>query len=144
MSLKLVILGVLDHKNVHPYDVKRFLKHYKWDYLFQISDAKIYYAFESLQKGGFVRVDQVVENEKTPTKTVYAITEKGRDQIKKELYKIFKKDVLSYKAIYPALLFVDYAEKDLLLSFLDERKEKVKKRARFKPRTSCRYRHEST
>ncbi|WP_439443173.1 PadR family transcriptional regulator [Listeria aquatica] len=127
MSLKLVILGVLDHHKVHPYDIKRFLKHYKWDYLFQISDAKIYYAFESLEKGGFVKVSEVVENEKTPTKTIYAITETGRAQIEKELEKVFKKDILSYKVIYPALLFFNYAKKEKLLQLLDTRCQKVKK-----------------
>ncbi|WP_159458327.1 PadR family transcriptional regulator [Listeria sp. ILCC797] len=125
MSLKLVILGVLDYQNVHPYDVKRFLKHYDWNYLFQINDAKIYYAFDSLLKNDYISVAKVVENEKTPTKTVYAITEKGRAQIEKELYKLFKKDILSYKTLYPALLFSDYADKYKLLFYLNERKNAV-------------------
>lgn len=127
MSLKLVILGVLDQHNVHPYDIKRFLKRYKWDYLFQISDAKIYYAFESLEKGGFVEVSEVVENEKTPTKTIYQITEAGRAQIEKELEKVLKKDVHSFKLIYPALLFFNYAEKERLLQLLDERRQRIEK-----------------
>lgn len=125
MSLKLVILGVLDYQNVHPYDVKRFLKHYDWDYLFQINDAKIYYAFDSLLKNDCISVAEIVENEKTPTKTVYGITEKGRAQIEKELYKLFKKDILAYKTIYPALLFADYADTYKLLFYLNERKNAV-------------------
>ncbi len=125
LSLKLVILGVLDYKNVHPYDVKRFLKHYDWDYLFQINDAKIYYAFDSLLKNEYISIAEVVKNEKTPTKTVYEITEKGHAQIEKELYKLFKKDILAYKTIYPALLFADYADKYKLLFYLNERKNAV-------------------
>ncbi|WP_239256285.1 PadR family transcriptional regulator [Listeria ilorinensis] len=121
MSLKLVILGVLDQTNVHPYDIKRFLKHYSWEYLFQISDAKIYYAFDTLLKKGDIEVAEIITSEKTPTKTVYKITDSGHRQIEKEIYKVFKKDVLSYKAIYPALLFADYADKNRLLFYLKER-----------------------
>jgi len=50
-----------------------------------------YYNFETLQKKGFIEPVETIHIENRPNKTLYTITDEGRQYLEQEIYNNFKK-----------------------------------------------------
>jgi DNA-binding PadR family transcriptional regulator len=78
MSARLVILGLLHHGPLHGYELKRLIEEEMGDWT-AIPFGSIYFALGKLREEGSVVAREQEREGKRPEKTVYAITEKGKE-----------------------------------------------------------------
>jgi DNA-binding PadR family transcriptional regulator len=117
LSLSLFILGSLAEETSHPYKLKKALL----DALpvQNMSEGKFYYNFEALQKKGLIEPVETVHKENRPNKTLYKITEDGREFLEEEIYRSFKKGS-KVEDLYISIYLVKYINPEKAAIFLED------------------------
>jgi PadR family transcriptional regulator, regulatory protein AphA len=81
MGIKYAILGILSHKSFTGYDLKKIIQ--ESDFMhWSGNNNQIYKALLSLYEEGFV-TNEVQHKENSPSKKLYTISERGREELKK-------------------------------------------------------------
>lgn len=80
MSIKLAILGILSYKSCTGYDLKKIIEDSSAMY-WSGNNNQIYKTLVQLLDEGLV-TNEVQHQESSPSKKIYTITDKGRDQLK--------------------------------------------------------------
>lgn len=119
---RLLVLGTLQDGDLHAYELVQQLKRLHTHNYIDVGYSKVYYCFEQLLKDGFIAVAGRVQDTKRPERTVYRINSSGRDEFRRLLLERFH-DTSRYffHPLYPALLYIDRADPDLLAPALRER-----------------------
>ena len=82
--LALAVLGLLYEAPMHPYRMQQLIKERGKDEVINVRErASIYQAIDRLQREGLVTVVQTARDEKRPERTVYQLTEEGRETTNK-------------------------------------------------------------
>lgn len=130
MSIRLVILGILNQQPLHGYEIKQFIEDYMGDWT-DIKFGSIYFALSKLAESGHIEVVEENRTGKRPAKTVYQITAAGKD----EFIRLLKKAWREHKqTIYPfdiAIFFIKYLNRDEAISYLQKRIETVTQKLSF-------------
>lgn len=126
MSIQMFILGLLYDQPLHPYQLKKVIKTNHWEKLVNLNDGTLYYGFDVLHKKHHIEIADIIEEEHRPTKKVYRITESGKEELRKEIYSNLKNHT-KLQSLYSALLFIDCAERDVIISTLKKRISKLDK-----------------
>lgn len=126
MSVKLVILGLLIEKAMHPYEVQQLVKERQMKHYIKLASGSLYYAFEQLEKQGFVEVSDIVRNTNRPEKTIYRITESGKEEFQQQLLEQMSKKEHMHRSLYASLAFASYGETDKMTRILKKRIEETK------------------
>lgn len=126
MSIQIYILSKLMEENNYPYKLKKELSEpIPFDKLGNLTESKLYYHFESLSKQGLVEPREVIKEEHRPDKQVFAITDKGREQLPVKIYELFKKaDKVEEMTV--GLMFLRYVEKERVVQILEQKLEKMR------------------
>lgn len=99
MSIQIFILSKLYEENSYPYQLKKELSEsFPFNKIEHLTESKLYYHFESLERQGFIKPVEVIKEEKRPDKQVYAITAKGREVLPEKIYNLFEKK--QYRRIF--------------------------------------------
>lgn len=122
MSMKLVILGLLLEGDKHPYEVQHIMKERQMDCYIKYAKGSLYYAFEQLEKQGAIRITTIVRDTNRPDKTIFHITEEGKQLFHTLLLKQFEAKNQIYKPIYSALSFAHFGDDQELIPILEKRK----------------------
>ncbi|ANS75229.1 hypothetical protein AWM70_11980 [Paenibacillus yonginensis] len=130
MSIQIAILGMLWDEVSHPYEIKKKIQRFDLDSVISISDGTLYYNFESLLKKGYIEEVEVVHSENRPDKTMYAITDKGRQGLKDEIYKNFKKNI-SVSSLYSSIPYLRLVEKERVVMLIEDIRQKIDQRIEF-------------
>lgn len=125
MSMRLIILGLLINGEKHPYEIQHLMKIKKMDKYIKFQKGSLYYAVEQLQKSGFIEVTDIIRDTNRPDKTIYRITEKGREEFNKLLLEQFSFVDYFFHPMYAALLFAQYGDNEKIAAVLDDRIKKV-------------------
>ncbi|KUJ65128.1 PadR family transcriptional regulator [Streptomyces albus subsp. albus] len=79
-SLALTVLALLHFKPLHPYGVQRLLKQWGKDKVVNVSQrASLYRTIERLHSDGLIAVRETGRDEAYPERTVYELTDAGRE-----------------------------------------------------------------
>lgn len=133
IPLKIFILGVMARFNreLTGYELSKIAKEWRFDhYIENASQASFYYYLKQLEKNGFIS-SKPVKDSNRPERMLYNLTQKGRNEIMSELYKIinYKQDFyFAIDTIMPFLLFMD---KHRILKSIDGQIEHRKKFLRY-------------
>lgn len=106
MIPKLIILGLLSKKDMHGYEIIKKINDEMTNFC-DIKIGSIYFAINNLLKHELIESKGIIKGKKEPDKTIYGITEKGKEQYVKTLRQSFLK---TYAGRYPidiALHFKD-------------------------------------
>ncbi|AMX00458.1 PadR family transcriptional regulator [Rummeliibacillus stabekisii] len=91
MSIQIFILSKLMEGANYPYKLKKHLSDpIPLDQIAGLTESKLYYNFDSLAKKGLIEIIEIKKEENRPDKQVFAITEKGREELPKLIYKLFE------------------------------------------------------
>ncbi|MBU2699839.1 DNA-binding PadR family transcriptional regulator [Sporomusaceae bacterium BoRhaA] len=123
MSVKLIILGLLMNGEKHPYEMQHIMKMRKMDKFVSFYKGSLYYAVEQLKDEGLIEVSQVIKEEKRPDKTVYKITEAGKNEFQDLLMQQMSKEEQHYDPLYTALVFARYGDSQKIAEVI---KQKIK------------------
>ncbi|XKM42795.1 PadR family transcriptional regulator [Rhizobium ruizarguesonis] len=76
----LAVLGMLMEEPLHPYRMQRLIKERgKGEVINVAQRASLYQTIQRLEREGLIAAQKTVRDDKRPERTVYEITEKGRD-----------------------------------------------------------------
>ena len=121
MSIQIYILSKLWLENNYPYKLKKELSEpIPFDKIGNLTESKLYYHFEALTKQGLIEPREVIKEEHRPDKQVFAITDKGREQLSVKIYELFeKKDKISELII--GLMFIRFVEISRVIEILEKK-----------------------
>ncbi|MWK36735.1 PadR family transcriptional regulator [Actinomadura sp. J1-007] len=95
--LALAVLAELLVEAMHPYEIGRRLKEHGNDRTLKYNRGSLYMVVEQLKKAGFIAERETVRDTQRPERTVYALTDAGRD----ELYDWLRELVAQPRNEYP-------------------------------------------
>jgi DNA-binding PadR family transcriptional regulator len=118
MTMRLVILGLLMEEDRHPYDIRQTMKERAMHHYIKLQDGSLYYAMDQLRKEGSVEAVEVIKDTSRPDKTIYRITDRGRERFHELLIRQFEEPDLVYHPLYAALSFAKYGDPEQITEIL--------------------------
>src|SRR5207244_4744083 len=119
--LALAVMNLLMERPMHPYEMKSTMKERGHDQVIRLKGGSIYDTVERLEAGGFIKSQETSRDGRRPERTVYAITEAGRDEITGWLAELLTQPVNEYPQFGGALAFVAALDKDEVTRLLKVR-----------------------
>jgi len=121
MSIQIFILSKLIEGNNYPYNIKRTLSEpIPFDELSGLTESKLYYHFDSLVKQGLIEAIEIIKEEHRPDKQVFGITEKGREELPKKIYKLFEK-AIGINEMLVGIANLKYVDRDKVIKILEKK-----------------------
>ncbi|MNO57904.1 Transcriptional regulator PadR-like family protein [compost metagenome] len=121
LSIRLSILGLLLDENLHPYEISLRMKERFLDQKGQFKIGSLYYAVDQLEKQAYIEAVETIRSENRPDKTVFRITDKGRDYFHKLLIERLKDMEPPYHPMHIALVFAGKGDQGVIAQVLRER-----------------------
>lgn len=104
--LALAVLVTLWQKPMHPYEIAQTLRRQGKDTSTKINYGSLYTVVQSLEKHGFVEVTDVERQGNRPERTVYGLTEAGREEMTEWLSDLVAVPAKEYPIFETALSLV--------------------------------------
>ncbi|ASV67429.1 MULTISPECIES: PadR family transcriptional regulator [Cytobacillus] len=121
MSIQIFILSKLMNEDNYPYNIKKLLSEpVPLDKMRAITESKLYYHFDSLAKQGLIEVVKVIKEVHRPDKQVYRITEKGRLELPKKIYKVFE-DADTINDMILGIANLNYVNPDKVIEIIEKK-----------------------
>ncbi|WP_110945296.1 PadR family transcriptional regulator [Paenibacillus phocaensis] len=121
LAIRLCILGLLLEEDQHPYEMLIRIRDRFLDQHGNFKIGSLYYAVDQLAKAAYIETVETIQNEGRPDKTVYRITDKGREHFHKLLIDRFQEEVSAYHPLHVALVFAKYGDRDKVTALLQAR-----------------------
>jgi DNA-binding PadR family transcriptional regulator len=96
-------MNLLMEHPMHPYEMKLKMKERGHDQVIRLKGGSIYDTVERLEDGGFITSQAPSREGRRPERTVYAITDNGRDEIRDWLAELLAEPVHEYPQFGAAL-----------------------------------------
>ena len=119
--LALAVMNLLMERPTHPYEMKLKMKERGHDQVIRLKGGSIYDTVERLEEGGFITSQAPSREGRRPERTVYAITENGRDEITAWMREMLAQPVNDYPQFAAALAFLAVLNKDEVVRLLRAR-----------------------
>jgi DNA-binding PadR family transcriptional regulator len=126
--LALAVLALLGYKPLHPYGVQRLLKEWGKENVVNVGQrASLYKTMERLTAAGLIAVRETERDQQYPERTVYELTDAGREAAQAWIDDIVRVPRPEYPEFPAALSFLMMLGPDAALAALRERRETVAK-----------------
>jgi DNA-binding PadR family transcriptional regulator len=119
--LALAVMTLLMEGPMHPYEMKLKMKERGHDQVIRLKGGSIYDTVERLEEGGFITSQAPSREGRRPERTVYAITESGREEITAWMREMLAQPVNDYPQFAAALAFLAVLDKDEVVRLLRAR-----------------------
>ncbi|WP_330353315.1 PadR family transcriptional regulator [Streptomyces chartreusis] len=119
--LALAVLTTLWQKPMHPYEIAQTLRQQGKDVSTKINYGSLYTVVQNLEKHGFVEVTEVQKQGNRPERTVYGLTEAGREEMTEWLSDLMAVPAKEYPIFETALSLMGALPPDEVVRLLEER-----------------------
>jgi DNA-binding PadR family transcriptional regulator len=119
--LALAVMNLLMERPMHPYEMKLKMKERGHDLVIRLKGGSIYDTVERLEEGGFITSQAPSREGRRPERTVYAITDSGREEITDWLRELLAQPVNEYPQFAAALAFFAALDKEEVVRLLQVR-----------------------
>ncbi|WP_327595657.1 PadR family transcriptional regulator [Streptomyces chartreusis] len=119
--LALAVLTTLWQKPMHPYEIAQTLRQQGKDASTKINYGSLYTVVQNLEKHGFVEVTEVQKQGNRPERTVYGLTEAGREEMAEWLSDLMAVPAKEYPIFETALSLMGALPPDEVVRLLEER-----------------------
>jgi DNA-binding PadR family transcriptional regulator len=120
MSTRLALLGLLKNKPLYGYELKHIIEKHMGDWT-NIAFGSIYFALNKLNKEGFVERMSEKKVGNRPSRNIYKITDKGKDEFLTLLRKTWENFERDYYSLDIALSFSSELPKDEVTGYINRR-----------------------
>ena len=103
---------------MHPYEMKLRMKERGHDQVIRIEGGSLYDTVERLHRQGFVQPRETVREGRRPERTVYTITDAGRDELRAWLRQLLAEPAHEYPKFTAALAFMLALDRDEVVRLL--------------------------
>lgn len=121
-----MLLGLIDKKPVNAYEIIKILESMNVKWWYNIADSTVYATLRTLDKKGYI-VGESEKNGNMPFRTVYSISDKGKEALRDTL----KKSILSFdydtNNFSIAAFFLDFFDVEEQVMLLKKRIEILEK-----------------
>jgi DNA-binding PadR family transcriptional regulator len=117
----LSVLNLLAERPMHPYEMRVLMRQRHHDRAFQIRESSVYDTVARLADRGLIEPVEVSREGRRPERTVYAITEAGRDELLDWLWELTSVPDAEYPAFAAPLMFIYALGKDRAIAALSQR-----------------------
>jgi DNA-binding PadR family transcriptional regulator len=117
----LSVLNLLNERPMHPYEMRSLMRERGHDRAFRIRESSVYDTVARLAGRGFIEPVQVNREGRRPERTVYAITDAGRDELLVWLRELTSEPAPEYPAFAAPHMFVYALGRDGAISALQQR-----------------------
>ncbi|ETT58460.1 PadR family transcriptional regulator [Paenibacillus sp. FSL R7-277] len=121
MPMKLLILGLLLERDMHPYEITLVMKERSMDQVIKLQTGSLYYAVDKLAAGGHIEAVEIIHSPDRPDKTIYRITDKGKELMEQLILQQIKKSDPPYHPLYMALALARHIDQGKVAKLLEER-----------------------
>jgi DNA-binding PadR family transcriptional regulator len=120
--LALAVLATLFEEPMHPYRMQQLIKERGKDQVINVRDrASIYQTIERLLREGLIAVAETARDERRPERTVYRLTEEGRETVCDWLREMLSTPGREFPAFPAALSFLPLLTPEDALRQIEER-----------------------
>src|SRR3954453_10040591 len=104
--LQLAVLRLLADEQLHPYEMQQRIREHAIDKVVKDAPGALYHAVARLAEQGLIEPVETSREGRRPERTVYAITEAGRDEARSRLRAFTTRPVPGYTPFGTAPSFV--------------------------------------
>lgn len=104
--IALSVLNLLNERPMHPYEMRSMMRERGHDRAFTIRESSVYDTVARLADRGFIEPVEVNREGRRPERTVYAITEAGRDELMVWLKDLTSQPAAEYPQFAAPLMFI--------------------------------------
>jgi DNA-binding PadR family transcriptional regulator len=119
--LALAVLAMLIDRPMHPYQIAQLLRHRGKDQSFKIRYGSLYTVVQKLEEQGLVAAEGTAREGRRPERTVYRLTDDGREELEDRLRELLSEPVKEYPLFEAALSLVGVLPPDEVVRLLSER-----------------------
>lgn len=131
MTMKLVILGLLLERDMHPYEITLVMRERNYDHMMKLQMGSLYYAVDKLGQEGYIEAREVIRSSDRPDKTIYRITDKGKALFEQLILQQIKKTDQIFNPLYLALALSRHIDQDKVEQRLAERIREIEHQVNF-------------
>jgi DNA-binding PadR family transcriptional regulator len=104
--LALAVLSLLLERAMHPYEMKVIMQARGHDRVIKIKGGSVYDTVERLSRLGFIEPVETSREGRRPERTIYSLTQSGRDELQAWLRELISRPVSEYPQFGAALAFM--------------------------------------
>jgi DNA-binding PadR family transcriptional regulator len=123
--LALAVLSSLSQQPMHPYELGRTLREHGDARSIKFNHGSLYMVVQQLAKAGFVTEQETSRDGQRPERTVYALTDAGRDELRDWLRELVEQPQHEYPAFVAALSLIAALPPGEVLGLLRARLERI-------------------
>ncbi|OLF11776.1 PadR family transcriptional regulator [Actinophytocola xinjiangensis] len=123
--LALAVLSLLTEKPMHPYEMSSTLRERAKEESIKLNFGSLYSVVESLRRHELIDVQETVREGRRPERTVYAITDAGREEFVDWESELLSVPVKEYTQFEAALSLVGALPPDEVIRLLDTRRMRL-------------------
>ncbi len=117
----LSVLNLLNERAMHPYEMRSLMRERGHDRAFRIKESSVYDTVARLADRGFIEPVEVNREGRRPERTVYAITEAGRDELLVWMWDLASEPPAESPPFAAPLMFIYSLGKDRTLASFQQR-----------------------
>lgn len=119
--LSLVVLELLTERAMHPYEMQQLVRERHTDQVVKLRAGSLYHTVERLQRGGLIEAVETGRAGRRPERTVYRITEAGRDQFHADLRELVRTPETEYPLFGVAMAMLGKVSREDAIELLGRR-----------------------
>jgi len=119
--LALAVLSYLVQRPMHPYELGRTLREHGDERSIKFNHGSLYMVFQQLAKAGFITEQETSRAGQRPERTVYALTDAGRQELRDWMRELVAQPRHEYPAFVAALSLIAALPPSEALSLLRTR-----------------------
>ena len=104
--LALAVLSLLSQQPMHPYELGRNLREHGDDRSIKFNHGSLYMVVGQLARAGFITEQETSRGGQRPERTVYALTDAGREELRDWLRELVEQPQHEYPAFVSALSLI--------------------------------------
>jgi DNA-binding PadR family transcriptional regulator len=124
--LALAVLGCLNERPMHPYEISTTLRERGKEGSIKLNYGSLYAVVEALQKHHLIEAQETTREGRRPERTVYAITPAGLEEFEDWLAELLSTPVKEYLAFEAGLSLIPALPPDEVARLLDHRAERLR------------------
>src|SRR3954470_5473662 len=128
--LALAVLGCLNEKPMHPYEISTTLRTRGKERSIKLNYGSLHAVVESLQKHGLITARETTRDGRRPERTVYEITNAGIEEFEDWLAELLSTPVRDFTSLEAGLSLMPGLPPDEVARLLDDRSIKLRSELR--------------
>ena len=122
----LLILGIIGQSPINPYAIVRLINQKRRNLRRKVHVQTVYGIVNALAKKKLI-IGEKMTNGKMPNKTVYSITDKGKELIQKNVLSYISTPESNLTELALSMMLVGYLDKEIVIKALKEYSSKAEK-----------------